>query len=347
MIKLIDLIGIITTYHYNRPSRFYNRPINERIMINLKLFFSDQPAKNAFFAWQKKLLITAAALLVNASVVAQEASPEAQPDSILDERVESVNQAINNPFSLSQHRLNYILPVTYVNNPNPLSASGLNTENVDNFEAKYQISVKLPIYLEEDSSSGLYMGFTAVSFWQVYNSEASKPFRETNYEPELFYAWRNELSFAGFQFNQIRLGFSHQSNGQSGLRSRSWNRLFASAMFSDEDSFYHIKAWYRIKEDEKDDPLDSTGDDNPDITTFMGHAEFGYGTKVGNFNIMALVRNNLKTSDNKGSVQLNLSYPISDRYDVLLQYFNGYGDSLVDYNRHQQRIGLGIQLKFI
>ena len=93
--------------------------------------------------------------------------------------------------------------------------------------------------------------------------------------------------------------------------------------------------------------MDSTGDDNPDITTFMGHAEFGYGTKLGNFNIMALVRNNLKTSDNKGSVQLNLSYPISDRYDVLLQYFNGYGDSLVDYNRHQQRIGLGIQLKFI
>lgn len=239
------------------------------------------------------------------------------------------------------------MPFSYVSDPNTLSASGLSTENVDNIEAKYQISVKLPLYQVENSTSGLYMAFTAVSYWQVYNGEASKPFRETNYEPELFYSWRNELTFAGFKFNQIRFGLSHQSNGQSGLRSRSWNRLFASAMFSDADSFYHIKAWYRIKEDEKDDPFDSTGDDNPDITTFMGHTEFGYGTTLGVFNVMALMRNNLKTSNNKGSIELNLSYPISERYELLMQYFNGYGDSLVDYNRHQQRIGFGVQLKFI
>lgn len=295
----------------------------------------------------KALLTTFTVFLVSFNIYAQQKTVTANTVSIFDDRTESVNEAVANPFALSQHRLNYILPFTYVSNPNTLSASGLNNENVDHMEAKYQISVKLPIYQESNSSSGLYMGFTAVSYWQVYNSEASKPFRETNYEPELFYAWRNQLSFAGFKFNQIRLGLSHQSNGQSGLRSRSWNRLYASAMFSDDDSFYHIKAWYRIKEDKKDDPFDSTGDDNPDITTFMGHTEFGYGTKLGKFNVMALVRNNLKTSDNKGSVELNLSYPISTRYDFLVQYFNGYGDSLVDYNRHQERIGFGIQLKFI
>ena len=296
---------------------------------------------------QKALMTTIALFLVSFNINAQQKDIATNTVSIFDDRAESVNEAVANPFALSQHRLNYILPFTYVSDPNTLSASGLNTENVDHMEAKYQISVKLPIYQESASSSGLYMGFTAVSYWQVYNSEASKPFRDTNYEPELFYAWRNQLTFAGFKFNQIRLGLSHQSNGQSGLRSRSWNRLFASAMFSDDDSFYHIKAWYRIKEDKKEDPFDSSGDDNPDITTFMGHTEFGYGTKLGKFNIMALVRNNLKTSDNKGSVELNLSYPISTRYDFLLQYFNGYGDSLVDYNRHQERIGVGIQLKFI
>ena len=85
------------------------------------------------------------------------------PESILDERSESVDQAVSNPFALSQHRLNYILPFTYVSNPNTLSASGLNTENVDHLEAKYQISVKLPIYQEAQSTSGLvlrlYRGF--------------------------------------------------------------------------------------------------------------------------------------------------------------------------------------------
>ena len=316
-------------------------------MIKPVVLFHNKSFLIKSLTCQKALLTTIAIFLVSFNINAQQKDIATNTVSIFDDRAESVNEAVANPFALSQHRLNYILPFTYVSDPNTLSASGLNTENVDHMEAKYQISVKLPIYQESASSSGLYMGFTAVSYWQVYNSEASKPFRETNYEPELFYAWRNQLTFAGFKFNQIRLGLSHQSNGQSGLRSRSWNRLFASAMFSDDDSFYHIKAWYRIKEDKKEDPFDSSGDDNPDITTFMGHTEFGYGTKLGKFNIMALVRNNLKTSDNKGSVELNLSYPISTRYDFLLQYFNGYGNSLVDYNRHQERIGVGIQLKFI
>jgi len=294
-----------------------------------------------------KPLLTSAILIISFNLSAEEVSNDLAQPSILDQRSKAVNKAIANPFAFSQHRLNYILPFSYASNPNTLSATGLNTENVDNIEAKYQISVKLPLYQIENGTSGLYMGFTAVSYWQVYNGEASKPFRETNYEPELFYSWRNELTFAGFKFNQIRLGVSHQSNGQSGLRSRSWNRVFASAMFSDEDSFYYLKAWYRIKEDPKDDPFDSTGDDNPDITTFLGHTEFGYGTKLGSFNLITLIRNNLKTSENKGSVELNLSYPISERYELLMQYFNGYGDSLVDYNHHQQRIGFGIQLKFI
>ena len=295
----------------------------------------------------KKILLISATLLISFGISAETKANDLELTSIFDQRSEAVGEAIDNPFAFSQHRLNYILPFSYVSDPNTLSASGLSTENVDNIEAKYQISVKLPLYQVENSTSGLYMAFTAVSYWQVYNGEASKPFRETNYEPELFYSWRNELTFAGFKFNQIRFGLSHQSNGQSGLRSRSWNRLFTSAMFSDADSFYHIKAWYRIKEDEKDDPFDSTGDDNPDITTFMGHTEFGYGTTLGDFNVMALMRNNLKTSNNKGSIELNLSYPISERYELLMQYFNGYGDSLVDYNRHQQRIGFGVQLKFI
>ncbi|SEL33042.1 phospholipase A1 [Colwellia chukchiensis] len=320
--------------------------------MDLKALCLANAAHNILSTRFHQLLLLIAALLLSFNLHAQQNNTETKPTSrvstsILDERVESVAQAVTNPFALSQHRLNYLLPFSYVSDPNTINAVGLNTENVDHLEAKYQISVKLPIYQPKLNASGLYFGFTAVSFWQVYNSEVSKPFRETNYEPELFYAWHNDLTFAGFKFNQTRFGFSHQSNGQSGLRSRSWNRIYASAIFSDKHSFYHIKAWYRIKEDEKSDPFDSAGDDNPDITHFLGHVEFGYGTKLGKFNIMALLRNNLKTSDNKGSIELNLSYPINKRYDVLLQYFTGYGDSLIDYNRQQQRIGLGLQLKFI
>jgi phospholipase A1 len=266
--------------------------------------------------------------------------------SILQKRGNADSQLVGIPFSIAQHRLNYILPVSWANNPNDINVEGLNAQTLDNFEAKYQISVKFPLYLHEENTSGLYFGFTAVSFWQVYNGKISKPFRETNYEPEMFYSLQNSMNILGFEFNQLQVGINHQSNGQSGSRSRSWNRLFASALFSDANAFYYVKTWYRIPEDAKQDINDTEGDDNPDITDFLGNIELGFGTKLGNFDLLTLVRNNLNINDNKGSIELNLSYELSNRYNLLLQYFNGYGDSLIDYNRHQQRIGLGVQLAF-
>lgn len=265
--------------------------------------------------------------------------------SLLDERGQSSEQAMMNPFSISQHKRNYILPVTFATRPNTQVIENLTNENVDNFEAKYQISVKLPLFVYPQSASGLYMGFTAKSYWQLYNSERSKPFRATEYEPEAFYEWRNEVSILGFKFNSLQLGLNHQSNGRANRLSRSWNRLFAAAIFSDESSFYYVKTWYRIPEKAKDTPDSPTGDDNPDITRYLGNIELGYGTNWGDFKFTGLLRNNLR-SDNKGSFELNVTYPLSTRYDLLFQYFNGYGDSLIDYNRQQQRIGLGVQLKF-
>lgn len=268
-------------------------------------------------------------------------------ESVLDKRVDRMKESNNNPFSISQYRQNYLLPFSYAKSPNPISVDGLTEENVDNFEAKYQISVNLPLYLQDDDVSGVFFGMTLVSFWQVYNSDVSKPFRETNYEPEVYYQWQTDWDILGYRFNQFNVGINHQSNGQSGLKSRSWNRLYATAIFSDVDSFYYLKTWYRLPEDEKEFELDPNGDDNPDITDFIGRMELGYGFQLGNVNVLSKLTNNLSFSQNRGSVELNFTYPINDRYDWLLQYFNGYGDSLIDYNRHQQRISLGIQLKLL
>ena len=268
-------------------------------------------------------------------------------ESALDDRLEGDKEALDNVFAITQHRQNYLLPITYVSNPNTTGNEDLTDENVDNKEAKFQVSAKLPLYLEDTGFDGVYFGFTLTSFWQLYNSEASKPFRETNYEPEIFWQETADYSVLGYKFNTFQVGFNHMSNGQSGLQSRSWNRLFASIVFSDNDDIYYLKTWYRIPEDEKEDPLDPTGDDNPDIEDYYGRMEFGYGRKIGAFKVLALLRNNLDFDENRGSIQLDLTYPISDRYEILLQYFNGYGDSLIDYNRSQERIGLGFQLLFL
>ncbi|WP_416306336.1 phospholipase A [Neptunicella sp. SCSIO 80796] len=278
--------------------------------------------------------------------VEDDSSEPALPPSLIDQRFKSEQSLLADPFGITQYRRNYVLAFSYIDNPNQIGSSESNQDSIDNVEAKYQISVKMPLYRTDSGDSALFFGFTAVSFWQVYSSEVSKPFRETNYEPEIFYNWNTSYKLLGYRFNAFQLGFNHQSNGQSELRSRSWNRLYASLLMSDADNFYALKLWYRIPEDNKLDPLQPTGDDNPDITDYLGHFELTYGTELGNFQMLAKLRNNLKTSHNKGSIELNLTYAISDRYDLILQYFNGYGDSLIDYNNYQQRIGLGVQLAF-
>lgn len=265
---------------------------------------------------------------------------------VLAQKDKLETRVISNPFTLLQHNRNYLLPVTYVTNPSVTNVNGLTEENVDNFEAKFQLSIKMPIFSDEQGT-GLYAALTTVSFWQVYNSDASKPFRETDYEPEVFYSIRDEINLWSFQVNELRFGFNHQSNGQDMFNSRSWNRLFAQAILNDETSYYSLKVWARIPENEKDSELDPTGDDNPDITDYLGNFEFEYGYEHKEFKWYAVWRNNLDFDQNRGAIELNLNYQFSKKYGVLVQYFNGYGDSLIEYNQHQQRLGLGVQLSFI
>ena len=252
--------------------------------------------------------------------------------------------ASDNPFLLLPHRPNYILPLAYAIDPNEEPFS-LEPGDFDKMEMKFQVSLKLLI--SEDFLGGagdLYAAYTNRSWWQTYNAERSRPFRETNHEPELFLLYDLDLELFGFTATNFVVGASHESNGQGGVLSRSWNRVYGIMILEKDKLVLSLKPWYRIPEVKKETPDDPRGDDNPDIRKFMGSGEVGllYRKKKHSFSIMA--RNNLRKDNNKGAVELGWTYPMSSKMKGYLQVFDGYGESLIDYDHRTTRIGVGMLL---
>ena len=61
-------------------------------------------------------------------------------------------------------------------------------------------------------------------------------------------------------------------------------------------------------------------------------------------NVSALMRNNLRSDENRGAVQLDWSFPLNRRFKGYVQWFYGYGESMIDYNWRQTTIGAGITI---
>jgi len=271
--------------------------------------------------------------------------------SLLDQRMARERVTQKNRNVLTPHHRNYILPVSYISQPNNRPFDGIKAisdeqgEPLDNFEVKYQLSLKVPIYTGfSDPDQAIYTAFTLQSYWQFYNKDISSPFRETNYEPEVF--WINFLDDENVLWGDemaVVVGLSHQSNGRSQPNSRSWNRLYANFIWENRGFVFSFKPWYRLPEDDKSDALEAKGDDNPDIYKYMGYFEFSGVYRQGDHEFGFMVRNNLN-SDNRGALQLDWSFPMWGRLRGYAQYFNGYGESMIDYNADIQRFGIGILL---
>ena len=273
---------------------------------------------------------------------------EGENDSLVLGRIERERVEQENSSVLVAHNRNYVLPLSYASQPNSdvfdIGSSDFGAE-LDNIEMQFQLSIKSPI--AEGLFTGrdaLYAAFTVRAFWQAYNDEVSAPFRETNYEPELFWVTPVPWKILGGDATLFALGLSHQSNGRIQAFSRSWNRIYASVIWERWRYVFRLKTWWRIPEDEKDDPLDPDGDDNADIEDYLGNFELNIAYQKNDHEVSLMVRNNLDFDDNRGALQVDWTFPLQRRYRGYVQVFNGYGESLIDYDAHISRIGVGILL---
>lgn len=251
-------------------------------------------------------------------------------DTIEDkETVETIEQIIASNFNLYPYKENYLLPFSY---------DTKKREGRNQVETKFQLSVKKPItHNLFGFNETINLAYTHTSWWQLYDE--SSPFRETNYKPEIFvtvpYGKSDKTSLKGFKF-----GLLHESNGQKEPESRSWNRLYLESYFQAGNLFAIPRVWYRLPESEEDD-------DNPDIDDYMGYGDLTliYPYKKNTFKL--LLRNNLKLNEkNKGFAQFDWTFPFFNSKNTFgyIQLSNGYGDSLIDYDKEVSRISFGISL---
>lgn len=243
-------------------------------------------------------------------------------------------------FPISPYRSNYILPFTYNAHPNNAAVQVVDPgKELSPYEVVFQISFKVKLW--EDVlgwKADLWATYTQISFWQLYDFADSSPFRETDYEPEILLNLRTDYRILGLRGRYLNIGFNHQSNGQSEPLSRSWNRVVANAGFDRGPFALILSAWYRIPEKEEDD-------DNPDIEDYMGYGQLTAYWFLGKHRLGVALRNNFDFRDNRGAIQLEWAFPLFRWVSGYVQYFNGYGESLMDYNASSNRIGVGFVLK--
>ncbi|WP_374245497.1 phospholipase A [Zoogloea sp.] len=277
----------------------------------------------------------------------KEAPPQPQPDnSPFSARWELDAEDKKGTFLIRPYKPTYLLLARWSNSPNttPTSPNPLNAvttpNNVDPAEAKYQISFKTKLWEGLFGRHGdLWMGYTQQSNWQVYNKRFSSPFRETDYEPELMAVFRTNLDAgAGFKLKMMSLGLNHQSNGRSQPYSRSWNRIVGQVGIERDNFALVIRPWLRLSEK-------TSKDDNPDITSYLGHGDLQAMWQVGEHGFGLTLRSTLLSGrESRGSAQFDWSIPIHRNLKGYLQLFTGYGETLIDYNHRQTTFGLGVSL---
>lgn len=265
--------------------------------------------------------------------------------SLLDRRWELSQDSKLGTWNIRANQPVYLLPAFWTSKKNefPQSPNPQNTvdedQNLKSMEAKFQISLKTKAAENLFGNNGdVWVGYTQSSRWQVYNSEESRPFRETNYEPEASLIFRTNYNLLGLNGRLLGLTLNHQSNGRSDPLSRSWNRVILNLGFEKDNFALMVRPWYRIEEDFQDD-------NNPNIKNYIGRGDLTAFYRWNDNDFSLMLRHSLKGGDDShGAMQFDWAFPIKGKLRGHFQLFDGYGESLIDYNHRATYVGLGVSL---
>ncbi|ALO47270.1 phospholipase A [Pseudohongiella spirulinae] len=196
----------------------------------------------------------------------------------------------------------------------------------EDLDIKFELGMTFSFFDNSESFDfldPLRFGYSQRSWWNI--TEDSSPFTEHNYNPEMF--WRFDHPLIDI------IGFEHQSNGQSGLDSRSWDRLYAQKSFQLADNFtVDLKLWSVVSDEEN----------NADIRDYLGSAQLGLNFEPND-------RTVIRARIIKGRNHSKISYQADIRYQrpwlnsaFYLVYYEGYGEALISYNKKSRSLRAGL-----
>ncbi|MEO9163872.1 MAG: phospholipase A [Casimicrobiaceae bacterium] len=265
--------------------------------------------------------------------------------SLLGERWSRYEPTPGEPLLVRLHNANYVMlrhsdavNMTPGSPTNPPADTG---RSIQRDELEFQVSFKARLWASRDHFYAAWLGYTQQSNWQVLNGAQSRPFRESDYQPEMMFVVQPDMPLgAGFRWQLLNIGLVHQSNGRSDPASRSWNRAYVqfgveNDAFADGKLAILVRPWLRLHER-------ADRDDNPDITDFLGYGDVAVLWRHDKQTLTFTGRINPRTG--KGSAQVEWSVPAIGPFRFYVQAFTGYGESLIDYNFRQTFVGAGFAL---
>lgn len=181
----------------------------------------------------------------------------------------------------------------------------------------------------------LYLFYSQKCFWNVL--EESMPMTDLNFNPGFGIA--KPLFVKDRFIGELKLMVEHESNGRDGDNSRSWNKIsLASNIVVDPHLIVHAKAWIPIID----------GQNNKDILDYCGIYQMGMTLNSTNKKFgMSTLLTKRRGWDLNYNVQVELSYRFNNNQNqyFFLQYYNGYGEGLLEYNKHHSQLRAGIVIK--
>lgn len=239
---------------------------------------------------------------------------------------DSIRRALDNGPYFTLYKDNYFIAGTTIGGK----------PTATNSDVKFQVSIAQRLTKSTlPFNTYLYLFYTQKCMWNVF--ENSMPMRDFNFNPGIGLA--KHLFVKNRYVGKVTLMIEHESNGRDGIESRSWNKVsLASNIFIDPNFMVHGKVWIPIID----------GQNNQDILYYSGIYQVGTTFTTPNKRFgFALTMVKRKGWNLKYNTIWEVNYRLfkDENQFLFLQYYNGYGENLLDYNQYHSRLRIGLVIK--